>query len=719
MATTKQVLLLAVVIGMAIATAKGSTIAFTEKDLASDATMWKLYEKWRGVHTVSADLAEKKTKFEVFKKNAVYIHNFNSQKGKPYKLGLNRFADMTLDEFKKKHTGAVIKPAAAAAKIAAPKIVVAGDGDLPASYDWRDHGAVAAVKDQGQCGSCWDFAGTAAVESINAIVTGNLLTLSEQQVLDCSGAGNCEDGGTTPGVFDYAAANGITLSCNYPAYTATDEPCRLDGAATPLVKIDGYAAAPANNEKAMKRRVYAQPVTVYIEASYDFMLYTEGVFTGDDCGTSLDHAVVVVGYGVTQSGVRYWIVRNSWGNNWGEGGYIRMIRDVDAKEGVCGIAMYPYYPIKNCPCAVDGVAGKRVLALLVAAAMAMAASSHQDLPLTDKDLESEESMWNLYERWRAVYASSRDLSDMESRFEIFKANARYINEFNKKKGMSYWLGLNKFSDMTSEEFMAKYTGAKVQPESVLANYSDSAEQPLVGVPPATWDWREHGAVTDVKDQVCCGSCWAFSAVGAVEGINAIMTGNLLTLSEQQVLDCSGAGDCSGGWPDKAMQYIVKNGITLDQCGKQPYYPGYEVKKRACRTVQGKPPIIKIDNVLSVKPPTEAALLLKVFQQPISVAVDATWWQSYKGGIFTGPCNIPPKLNHAVLVVGYGVTTTPDKTKFWIVKNSWGDDWGEKGYIRMKRDVITPGGLCGIATYATYPTKKCPCPVPPPSVITSY
>uniref|UniRef100_A0A0E0M4M1 Cysteine proteinase n=1 Tax=Oryza punctata TaxID=4537 RepID=A0A0E0M4M1_ORYPU len=358
--TPKQVMLLAVVVGiMAIAAAAqgGSSIAFTEKDLASEASMWKLYEKWRGVHTVSADLTEKKAKFEVFKKNAMYVHDFNGLKGKPYKLGLNRFADMTLDEFKKKHTGAVVKPVAAKIKPAAAKVVVADGGDLPASYDWRDYGAVAAVKDQGQCGSCWDFAGTAAVESINAIVTGNLLTLSEQQVLDCAGAGDCENGGTTPGVFEYAMENGITLQCNYPAYEAMDDQCRLDPSTTnPLVKIDGYAAVPAKNEKVMKRQVYAQPVTVYIEASYDFMLYTEGVFTGDDCGTELDHAVVVVGYGVTQSGVRYWIVRNSWGESWGEGGYIRMIRDVDAKEGVCGIAMYPYYPIKNCPCAAVAAA---------------------------------------------------------------------------------------------------------------------------------------------------------------------------------------------------------------------------------------------------------------------------------------------------------------------------------------------------------------------------
>ncbi|KAF2917560.1 hypothetical protein DAI22_09g201900 [Oryza sativa Japonica Group] len=331
--------------------------------------------------------------------------------------------------------------------------------------------------------------------------------------------------------------------------------------------------------------------------------------------------------------------------------------------------------------------------VVAAAAMAVAASAH-DVPFTDKDLESEESMWSLYERWR----SWGDLAEKVSRFEVFKKNARYIHEFNKRKGMSYWLGLNKFADMTSEEFMAKYTGAKVD--------DTGEEQLLVGdvSPPATWDWRQHGAVTDVKDQDGCGSCWAFSAVGAVEGINAIMTGNLLTLSEQQVLDCFGAGDCSGGWPDQAQQYIVKNGITLDRCGKEPYYPAYDATKHPCRTVAGKQPIITVDDVKWVNK-SEAALLLKVYQQPISVALDASGWQFYQGGVFTGPCQTPPPLNHA--------------TKFWIVKNSWGANWAESGYIRMKRDVGTPDGLCGIATHATYPIKKCPCPPKTPTAIASY
>lgn len=141
-----------------------------------------------------------------------------------------------------------------------------------------------------------------------------------------------------------------------------------------------------------------------------------------------------------------------------------------------------------------------LLAVLLAA---MAAAAAQGVPLTDKDLESEESMRSLYERWRVVHTVPRDLAEEESKFEVFKTNARYINDFN-KKDMPYKLGLNKFADMTLEEFTSKYTGAKVLPDDAMVKdvVVDSSEQ-AVGDVPSSWDWRDHGAVTPVKDQASC------------------------------------------------------------------------------------------------------------------------------------------------------------------------------------------------------------------------
>uniref|UniRef100_A0A0D3HA47 Cathepsin propeptide inhibitor domain-containing protein n=1 Tax=Oryza barthii TaxID=65489 RepID=A0A0D3HA47_9ORYZ len=213
-----------------------------------------------------------------------------------------------------------------------------------------------------------------------------------------------------------------------------------------------------------------------------------------------------------------------------------------------------------------------VLFGVVVAAMAVQA---EQVPFTDKDLETEESMWNLYERWRAVYASpSGDLAYKISRFEVFKKNARYVSESNKKKGMTYKLGLNKFSDMTMEEFTAKYTGARPGPLAGLerTTTSTASRASVASDVPSSWDWRDYGAVTPVKDQKNCSCCWAFSVVAAVESINKIKTGELLTLSEQQVLDCSGAGDCKWGYPKSAFDYAIKTGITEDSNRQPPYYP---------------------------------------------------------------------------------------------------------------------------------------------------
>jgi len=287
----------------------------------------------------------------VFKANMDLIHTHNTFSNASYSMGMNEFGDQTLEEFVATHNGFKNRANNYIRSQNGPKTPLS-TVNLPTSVDWRTKNAVTPIKNQGQCGSCWAFSTTGSTEGAHAISTGKLVSLSEQQLVDCSQAeGNqgCEGGLMDQG-FEYIINNkGISSESAYP-YTAQDGTC-MNPLPPVVATISSYTDIPtkctdsAGNpmvcDPDLQAAVAAGPVSIAIEADQSgFQFYSGGVFSDPTCGLNLDHGVLVVGYG-TDGGKNMWIVKNSWGTSWGVNGYIEMIRGKDE----CGMNSLPSYPV--------------------------------------------------------------------------------------------------------------------------------------------------------------------------------------------------------------------------------------------------------------------------------------------------------------------------------------------------------------------------------------
>jgi len=304
--------------------------------------------------------------------------------------------------------------------------------------------------------------------------------------------------------------------------------------------------------------------------------------------------------------------------------------------------------------------------------------------------DQEDSLWLRFKisYQRAYFDSAEEFY----RKGVFLKNVRLIDDHNSKYDdgkFTFSLAMNEFGDVTFEEFVAKHTGYHSRDSA--RREADSS----VTDPPDSVDWSAKGAVTPVKNQGQCGSCWAFAGVAAIESAWFIAKGQLVSLSEQQLMDCcryDGGMGCEGGALSEAYKCVIRrHGICPEQ-----EYPYHAKDVEVCGNCTMA---VTISSYTDVKR-TEDALVAAVAQQPTSVAIEADQpaFQFYSRGVLTGQCGT--NYNHAVLAVGYG---SLQGIEYWKLKNSWGAGWGMNGYVLIARNVTQAGGECGINLAASYPT----------------
>ncbi|KAF7060672.1 hypothetical protein CFC21_067449 [Triticum aestivum] len=354
-------LLLAVFLHGSSGTSRSAT---EDTDPMTSRTMEQRFRRWKAEHNRTYSTPEEERhRLRVYADNMRYIEATNDDAGAglTYELGETAYTDLTSDEFMAMYTSrapplsddddaTMMMITTRAGPIDAggrrQQVYVNESAGAPASVDWRKRGAVTAVKNQGQCGSCWAFSTVAVVEGIYQIQTGKLASLSEQELVDCDKLDHGCNGGVSYRALQWITSNGgITSQEDYP-YTAKDDTCDTTKLSHHAASISGFQRVATRSELSLTNAVVMQPVAVSIEAGgANFQHYRNGVYNGP-CGTRLNHGVTVVGYGEDEvTGESYWIVKNSWGEKWGDSGYLRMKKGIiDKPEGICGIAIRPSFP---------------------------------------------------------------------------------------------------------------------------------------------------------------------------------------------------------------------------------------------------------------------------------------------------------------------------------------------------------------------------------------
>jgi cathepsin F len=321
--------------------------------------------------------------------------------------------------------------------------------------------------------------------------------------------------------------------------------------------------------------------------------------------------------------------------------------------------------------------------VLVVWVSALLVSASRDAPLLSPNAERH---WEYFiQRYQKQYTPV----EVISRFSIFKENLLKIDLLNEEDPTAYF-GITKFADVTSAEFVRGYLMPSFKPSFNIERY-EPIERPLNDELPLNFDWRSKNAVTPVKDQGQCGSCWAFSATEEIESQWILKGHPAVELSPQQIVDCDKTdGGCGGGDTPTAYEYAIKAGGME----KESNYP-YKAKDEKCQFNKSDIAVTITGWKYVVKGKNETEMQNALYNGgPLSICVDAEPWQHYTKGVLSSKCG--HSLDHCVELVGYGVDNSTN-IAFWSIRNSWGKSWGEDGYIRVERD---KDNLCGVASEVT-------------------
>jgi cathepsin H len=309
-----------------------------------------------------------------------------------------------------------------------------------------------------------------------------------------------------------------------------------------------------------------------------------------------------------------------------------------------------------------------------------------------------DQMWSAYASTKGVSSPNVIYNDLV-RKNTFASSVESIIAHNSQPGVSFKKGINAYSDMTEEEFVRHFNLDVMEEQNCSATDKRQSVNKKIDLEdiPSSWDWRTVGGVSPVKNQGHCGSCWTFSTVGCLEAASLIKYGTFDSLAEQQLVDCAGAFDnngCNGGLPSHAFEYISSaGGISTEDA--YPYY----AEDRTC-TVDASTFALNVEGgSVNITEGDETEMLHAVFEiGPVSIAFQVVdGFRDYTSGVYTSDVckNGTNDVNHAVLAVGFGVE---DGVDYWLVKNSWGADWGDQGYFKIQRNV----NMCGVAECNAYP-----------------